>query len=94
MAGLAMLLSTPNLLAAEKGYDIQIGGVTCISCVPRAEAEFKNMDGVKSIKTDVKKGEVKICTDASVAFTESQLTAIFRQRGFAFKSMSVKDNCL
>lgn len=94
IASLVLSLSAPNLQATEIGYDIQIGGVTCVSCVPRAEAEFKKMAGVKSIHTDVRKGEVQICTDSSINFTESQLNDIFRQRGFAFKSMTIKETCL
>jgi copper chaperone CopZ len=82
-----------SLQAAEQTYEIQIGGVTCVSCVPRAEAEFKNMDGVKPIKTDVRKGEVRICTDGSISFSEDQLNGIFRQRGFAFKSKNIKEGC-
>jgi copper chaperone CopZ len=82
-----------SLQASEKSYEIQIGGITCMSCVPRAEAEFKKMAGVKSIKTNVKTGEVQICTDASIQFTDAQLNDIFRQRGFMFKSMIVKESC-
>lgn len=93
LAGAFLNLSALPLHAAEQTYQIQIGGVTCVSCVPRAEAEFKKMDGVKSIKTDVRKGEVSICTDGSITLSEEQLNAIFRQRGFAFKSMNLKEGC-
>ncbi|AEG31184.1 heavy-metal-associated domain-containing protein [Thiomicrospira cyclica] len=94
IAGIVLSLSSLSMQAAEQTYEIQIGGVTCVSCVPRAEAEFKKMDGVKSIKTDVRKGEVSICTDGSIQFTEEQLNTIFRQRGFAFKSMTTKEGCV
>ena len=93
MAGVVLSLSSLSLQAADQTYEIQIGGVTCVSCVPRAEAEFKKMDGVKSIQTDARKGEVSICTDGSISFTEDQLNGIFRQRGFAFKSMNLKEGC-
>ena len=89
---LSTLIASPAL-AANIGYDLSIGGITCPSCVGSAEKDLKAIEGVSSVKTDIDVGKISLCADERVKLDNEQLKAMFAERGFTFKGMTKREGC-
>lgn len=79
--------------AEEIRYDLNVTGMTCAACVARAEKEFKEMEGVVSVNTDLDTETVSLCTDETVVFKDEQLKALFLEKGFTYKGMARQEQC-
>ncbi len=79
--------------AGEVQYDIRVDGMTCPFCVATSEKALKKIDGVKRISTDLDAGVISVCADEAVVFTDDQLTKLFLDKGFTYRSMTKHDGC-
>lgn len=86
-------LLASSAFAKEVRYDLSISGMTCATCVIRAEKEFKAMDGVQSVSTDLETETVSVCADENIGFNDEQLKNLFLDRGFTYKGMTKQDKC-
>jgi copper chaperone CopZ len=89
---ISALLVTPAF-AKDVRYDLNISGMTCATCVIRAEKEFKAMDGVQSVSTNLDTETVSVCADENIGFNDEQLKALFLERGFTYKGMTKQEQC-
>lgn len=81
-----------NALAAAQ-YDFRVDGMTCQACVVEVTKALKGIDGVESVKVDLKQGIVKTCVKEGVTFTDTELTDLFLERGFTYRSMEKQEQC-
>ncbi|NBX72890.1 MAG: heavy-metal-associated domain-containing protein [Alphaproteobacteria bacterium] len=89
---LSIFIVSPTL-AANIGYDLSIGGITCLSCVGSAEKNLKAIEGVSSVKTDIDAGKISLCADERVKLDDEQLKVMFAERGFTFKGVTKREGC-
>ena len=87
------LLASQSVYAADTRYDFQVEGMTCASCVVRAEKEFKQMQGVQSVNTNLDTGTVSVCANETTTFTDEQVKTFFLERGFTYKGMNKQEQC-
>lgn len=87
------LLISGNALAADVQYNMRIDGITCPFCVATSAKALKKIDGVKSVDSDLKEGIIKVCADEKTTFTDEQLTKLFVEKGFTYRSMEKLDQC-
>jgi mercuric ion binding protein len=79
--------------AGEVQYDIRVDGMTCPFCVATSEKALRKIDGVSRISTDLDAGVISVCADEAVVFTDDQLTKLFLDKGFTYRSMAKRDGC-
>tara|TARA_B100001939_G_scaffold348229_1_gene374514 strand:+ start:10658 stop:10966 length:309 start_codon:yes stop_codon:yes gene_type:complete len=89
-----LALGTETALAEEVQYILHIDGITCPFCVASSAKALKKIEGVKDIRSDLKAGTITVCADArKVAFTDEQLMALFREKGFTYRGMERAEQC-
>lgn len=86
---LVLALSAPSMAWAELHYTIRVDGLACPFCAFGIEKQFRKMDGVEKVRTDLEKGHVHVLTQDDVEFTDKQLTRLFESSGFTYRSMEV-----
>lgn len=90
---LAMLAASPAA-AKDVQYVLHIDGITCPFCVATSETALRDMDGVKSVSSNLKDGTIVVCADdEKVAFTDPQLTELFKEKGFTYRGMEETGAC-
>ena len=85
--------SGQNAFAADVQYDLRIDGITCPFCVATSEKALKKIEGVNFVSADLKAGVISVCADESVIFTDDQLRALFLDKGFTYRSMTLSAGC-
>lgn len=95
VAPLVLLVWTASpALAEDVQYVLHIDGITCPFCVATSESALKKMDGVKSVSSSLKDGTIVVCADDDkVAFSDEQLTTLFKEKGFTYRGMEKTDGC-
>jgi mercuric ion binding protein len=92
--GLALALAAAPAFAADMQYVLRIDGITCPFCVATSEKALKKIDGVKSVSSNLKAGTITVCADdEKVKSTDDQLAALFKEKGFTYRSMEVTGAC-
>jgi len=89
----SLVLSSTLALAGEVTYDIRVDGMTCPFCVATSEKVLTGIDGVMSVSTDLDKGQITVCADDKVTFTDAQLEKMFLDRGFTYRSITSHEGC-
>ncbi len=84
---LAFMLLGGSLAQADTIYTMRVDGLACPYCAYGVEKKLKKITGVKKIDVDLDKGIVTAVTDDSVKFTDEQMTKLFKDSGFTFRSM-------
>lgn len=79
--------------AADTQYTLKVDGMTCPFCVATSEKALKKIDGVKGVSTDLSTGQINVCTDGSVTFSDAKLKAMFLEKGFTYRSMTKAKTC-
>ena len=79
--------------AADTQYTLKVDGMTCPFCVATSEKALKKIDGVKAVSTDLDSGQINVCTDGSVTFTDAKLKDMFLEKGFTYRSMTKSQTC-
>ena len=77
--------SLPNLL--PKSIDLQIGGMTCASCVMRVEKALRKVPGVTGATVNLATEQAQVQADASV--TADALAAAVRHAGYEVGSADI-----
>jgi copper chaperone CopZ len=90
-----MLISTfaETALAADMQYNFRVDGITCPTCIIKVNKVLEEIDGVKSVGFDTNQGIVKTCVKDSVVFTDTQVNALFLERGFNYQGMKKQKQC-
>lgn len=73
--------------AAESHFEIRADGLACPYCAYGIEKKFMQIDGVKHLDIDLKKGLVLVTGDENLIFQPSQLKTLFTDSGFTFRSI-------
>lgn len=89
----AIIFVSGNALAADVQYNMRIDGITCPFCVATSAKALKKIEGVKEVSSDLEKGIIKVCADEAVKFTDEQLTKLFTEKGFSYRSMEKQESC-
>lgn len=76
-----------KVLASLNNFEIRADGLACPYCAYGIEKKFKAIKGVKNIDVDLKKGLVKVSTEKNITFNDKQLTTLFSDSGFTFRSI-------
>ncbi len=79
--------------AADTQYTLKVDGMTCPFCVATSEKALKKIEGVKGVSTDLDTGQINVCTDGSVTFTDAKLKDMFLEKGFTYRSMTKAQTC-
>jgi copper chaperone CopZ len=82
-----------NAMAADVQYNMRIDGITCPFCVATSAKALKKIEGVKKVSSDFEKGIIKVCADEKTTFTNEQLTKLFLEKGFTYRSMEKQEQC-
>ncbi len=96
MLALLTLMLTPQSYANESVtqtikqqsfFEIRADGLACPYCAYGIEKKFMAIKGVRHVDVDLKKGLVKVSGIKSLAFEEKQLSTLFTDSGFTYRSM-------
>ena len=87
------LLGLAPALADEVDYEFRVDGLTCPFCAATSESALRRLDGVSSADTDLDAGIITVCARDDVEFTDDQLTDLFLDRGFTYRSMTRLETC-
>ncbi len=93
LATVAILASLAPALAEEVGYEFRVDGMTCPFCAATSESALRRLDGVHSAEADVDAGIITVCAREDIEFTDEQLTQLFLDRGFSYRSMTETGTC-
>lgn len=90
---LLIIIAAPSM-AADIQYTIRIDGITCPFCIATSEKALKKIDGVDTVKSNLKDGTITVCADEDkVTLTDEQLTELFIKKGFTYKGMEKAQEC-
>jgi mercuric ion binding protein len=85
---LALLMAwSVTAFAENTQYTIRVDGLACPFCAYGIEKKLKAIDGVQNIDIDLDKGLVIVIANDSVILTDEQMTTLFQDAGFTFRSM-------
>lgn len=89
-----LLMSMAPAMAADIQYTIRIDGITCPFCVATSEKALNKIEGVNDVRSDLKEGTITVCADdEKISFTDEQLTELFLEKGFTYRSMETAEQC-
>jgi mercuric ion binding protein len=80
-------------LADDVQYDIRVDGITCPFCVATSERALMKIPGVHRVGSDLETGTIFVCADSQVTFTDAQLTQLFLDKGFTYRSFEKGPAC-
>ncbi len=84
----ALLLWSLAALAEGTQYVMRVDGLACPYCAYGVEKKLKAIDGVERIDVDLDRGMVTVDVAEGVTLTEDQMTRLFKDAGFTFRSMT------
>ncbi|PCK07300.1 MAG: heavy metal transport/detoxification protein [Alteromonadaceae bacterium] len=87
------LVAAMNYAVADIQYNIRVDGITCPFCVATSAKALKKIDGVKRVKADLENGIIKVCANDSLEFSDSQLSTLFIEKGFTYRSKEKQAQC-
>jgi len=85
---IALAMWSTTALADGTQYQMRVDGLACPYCAYGVEKNLKKIDGVDKIEVDLNKGLVTVNVAKGVTFSEAQMTKLFTDAGFTFRSMS------
>ena len=90
LAALLILAWSLGALAAGTRYVMRVDGLACPYCAYGVEKKLKKIEGVEAIDVDLDHGLVTVDVREGVQLTEPQMTELFKQAGFTFRSMKAE----
>ena len=78
-------------LAAGTQYVMRVDGLACPYCAYGVEKKLKKIEGVENVDVDLDKGLVVVDVKPGVQLTEPQMTKLFKDAGFTYRSMTTKE---
>lgn len=76
------------VLADGTQYAIRVDGLACPYCAYGIEKKLTKIDGVERIDVDLEKGLVIVTVADGIALTDEQMTQLFKDAGFTYRSMT------
>ena len=86
---IALIMWSASALADGTQYRMRVDGLACPFCAYGIEKHLKKIDGVDEIDIDLKNGLVTVNVAEGVTLTDAQMTKLFTDAGFTFRSMSM-----
>lgn len=90
---LILLLISRNAVAKDIQYTFNVDGITCPFCVATSKKALGKIEGVKSVSANLEEGQIYVCADESVKFTDDEIKELFLEKGFIYKNMNISDKC-
>ena len=87
------IMVPPAYAANSKVYHMRVDGMTCPFCAATSEKALRAMPGIKSVRTNLKKGVITVCAAPSARLSASKMKVMFAKKGFTFRSMSTGKAC-
>ena len=81
------LICSVSAIAAGTQYDMRVDGLACPYCAYGIEKKLNAIDGVEKIDVDLDNGRVIVTVADGVRLTEEQMTTLFHDAGFTYRSM-------
>ncbi len=69
-------------------YELRVDGLTCPFCAYGIEKKLNAIDGVDEVDTDLSSGLVTVNVAEGAALNDSQMTELFNDAGFTYRSMT------
>ncbi len=88
MMTLLVLAWNVAALAAGTQYAMRVDGLACPYCAYGIEKKLNEIDGVEKIDVDLNKGLVVVNVADGVKLSEEQMTQLFNDAGFTYRSMT------
>ena len=85
--GLVLFAAGSGMVLADTIYTMRVDGLACPYCAYGVEKKLKKIDGIKTVTVDLDKGIVTAIADDKVVLTDEQMTKLFKDSGFTFRSM-------
>ena len=76
------------VLAAGTQYKMRVDGLACPYCAYGIEKKLNQIDGVEKIDVDLNKGLVVVDVADGIKLSEEQMTQLFKDAGFTYRSMT------
>lgn len=88
LISLIIFAATSGMALADAVYTMRVDGLACPYCAYGIEKKLKKITGIKTVKVDLDKGLVTAIADDKVVLTDKQMTQLFKDSGFTFRSMT------
>ncbi len=85
---IALIMWSASVLADGTQYRMRVDGLACPYCAYGIEKNLKKIDGVDKIDFDLNNGLVTVSVAEGVTLSDAQMTKLFNDAGFTFRSMS------
>ena len=88
---LAMVLSlgwSAAAFADGTRYELRVDGLACPFCAYGIEKKLNVIDGVNEVDIDLNSGLVTVDVTEGVVLNDSQMTKLFNDAGFTYRSMT------
>ncbi len=85
---IALLMWCASVLADGTQYRMRVDGMACPYCAYGIEKNLKKIVGVDQIDFDLDNGLVTVNVAEGVTLSDEQMTKLFNDAGFTFRSMS------
>ena len=88
---LAMALSlgwSAAAFADGTRYELRVDGLACPFCAYGIEKKLNAIDGVDEVDIDLNHGLVTVYVIEGTSFNDSQMTELFNDAGFTYRSMT------
>ncbi len=85
---IALIMWCASVLADGIQYRMRVDGLACPYCAYGIEKNLKKIDGVDEIDFDMNNGLVTVNVAEGVTLSDVQMTKLFNDAGFTFRSMS------
>lgn len=89
---LITLLLSSAVWAEGKRYEMRVDGLACPYCAYGIEKKLLSIEGASQVDIDLEKGVVSVNVPDGVELTKAQMTQLFDDAGFSYRSMIVKPN--
>ncbi len=83
---LAMVLSTAAFAGGNQ-YALAVDGLACPFCAYGVEKKLSAIEGVESVETDVKSGQVVVTLTAGKTLSEEVARQAVKDAGFTLRSL-------
>jgi len=84
---LLLLAWSAGVVAGSTQYTLRVDGMACPFCAYGIEKKLKAITGIQHIDVDLDHGLVVVIGDDHVKLSNQQMTTLFRDAGFTFRSM-------
>lgn len=90
-AGLALLLYSGVSSAADKHYQLQVNGLVCPFCEYNIQKKLSKIDGVLSVKANLKDGQVNVLVADGKTLPEDTVRQAITDAGFTLQDIEVHE---